>query len=90
MLQLLFDYYFSLFQFLDFPDSGGAIGDGYVLIQNAVYENGGIRYDMVFGASLPEYLAFICSIVSLIIILVLCCLFIYRLIRVVGRLFMGA
>lgn len=42
------------------------------------------------NCSLHDYFTFVASLISLIIILVLCCLFIYRLIRVVGRLFMGA
>lgn len=45
----------------------------------------------LMGATLQvdEYLSWLCSIISLIFIVVLCCLFIYRLIRLVGRLFHG-
>lgn len=78
MLQLLYDYYQSLFG-LYFSYSDFYLDDLVLTIGNN---------DTTMGFS--EYLALICSIVSLIIILVLCCLFIYRLIRVVGRLFMGA
>lgn len=82
MLQALFDFFLSLFV-LDMNDSGGSLSDGYVLIQHLV--NGG-DYELVFGGTTPEYLAFICSIISLIFILVLCCLFIYKIIKLVGGL----
>lgn len=91
MLQLLIDYFTNLFQGY-FSWSDLSMNEMLVRISN------GMRYDFntsqnvydFIEMSMTEYLAMICSLVSLIIILVLCCLFIYRLIRVVGRLFMGA
>lgn len=74
MLSLLYHYFYDIFEFLD---TISPFQDMEWVIGNT-------------NIFLADYLSFICSLVTLIIIVVLCCLFIYRLIRVVGRLFMGA
>lgn len=74
MLGLLYDFFLDNLYRYSFP----------IQLDDISLSIGGM--DM----SLGEYLAFLLSLVSFIIIIVLCCLFIYRLIRVVGRLFMGA
>lgn len=78
MLNLLFNYFVQLFYGHGEPT---ALTD---FMNSTCYEIDGTQ--IVFA----DYFAIICSLVSFIFILVLCCLFIYRLIRVVGRLFMGA
>lgn len=76
MFGLLYDYFYNLFGWLD---SSGTFADIFFVISD-----GGV------SIYLDQYLSLLCSIISLIVIIILCCLFIYRLIRVVGRLFMGA
>lgn len=43
-----------------------------------------------FYTNISDYLATTLTIISLILILVACCMFVWKLIKVVGRLFMGA
>lgn len=57
--------------------------DPYGITDDIAFNIGGV--DISFG----DYLGYLCAYISLIIIIVLCCLFIYRLIRLVGRLFHG-
>lgn len=83
MFGLLYDFFLNLFY--DYADTNSFMELRYTF---KFYNNG--HDDVLQTIEVGDYLATLCSIVSLIIILVLCCLFIYRLIRVVGRLFMGA
>lgn len=57
---------------------------------NTIYNNAN-SYVSLFGHELAvgNYFAYLATLVSIILILILCCLFIYRLIRLVGRLFSG-
>lgn len=98
MLQALFDYFYILFS-LEFP-SGDMLEDSLVSIggtgetHNYVYQNGVLINEFIshpdsITLDLPSYFALLCSLISLVIIVVICCLFIYRLIRLVGRLFSG-
>ena len=76
MLQALYNYFRSLFQLSFF--NGDTLNDAYI--------------DNFFGFEyfpLDEYLVLICSLIAFVIIIVLSFLFIYRLIRLVGRLFSG-
>lgn len=51
----------------------------------------GVLDDMYFNVghielSLVDYLKYLCAYISLIIIIVLCCLFVYKIIKLVGNL----
>lgn len=83
MFGLLYDFFVNLFY--DYIDTNSFMELCYTF---KFYNNG--QNETLQTLEVGEYLASVCALVSLIIILVLCCLFIYRLIRVVGRLFMGA
>lgn len=74
MFLLLYEYFYTLFEPLDTISPFQDMS--WNIGDSSIY--------------LADYLTFISSIISLVIILVLCCLFIYRLIRVISRLFMGA
>ena len=75
MLSALFDYFYALFD----TSNNLRLQSFY----NDFQAYTGYDFD------LSTYFAYICSIISLIFIVVICCLFIYRLIRLVGRLFSG-
>lgn len=69
-------------------DSHNVIHNVYLWYINQTTINTRVQ---VGDISLPigNYLAFICSIISIIIILVLCCLFIKKIISLMSRLFSG-
>lgn len=66
----------------------------YNYFNTLFYDTNGITYELNFDiggftVGFNDWLCYTCALISLIFILVLCCLFIYRLIRLVGRLFSG-
>lgn len=96
MLQALFDYFRNLFV-LEFPsgdmleDSLVSIG-GHLVGEELVYDENGllVATNRVFNDSiyldLPSYFALLCSIISLIIIVTLCALFIWKIVKLIGGL----
>ena len=77
MLQLLANFYYNLF----FNDA--LIQDEDFLISEIMstpIELFGVQYNVAY------YLTFLCSLISLIFIIVLCCLFVWKIIKLIGGL----
>lgn len=75
MLNLLYNYYVNILY-------NGLASNDYVrrILDNVNFDIGG--YNVAFGS----WLAFTASIISITIIVVLCCLFIYKIIKLIGGL----
>lgn len=78
MLSLLFDFYYNLFYMGYAETEYSNILDNILGYQPTI---AGIQFD-----DMGSYFALIASLISIIIILVLCCLFVFKIIKLIGGL----
>lgn len=77
MLRALFEFFAQLFYILDLEYQLDILE--FVVIHNSTNNTD-------LSMSVNTYLAWLCSVISLIFIVVLCCLFVYKIIKLVGNL----
>ena len=77
MFQALFDFFNNLIMGLEFYSTGDTLDD----ISISLGTGGNVA-----NLNMSDYLSFLLAFVSLIIIVVLCCLFVVKIIKLVGGL----
>ena len=70
-------FYNTVFKYIS---SSGQQGASYLKFMEAQVNFGGVTFTM------QEYLSNLCTLISLIFIVVLCCLFVYKIIKLIGGL----